>query len=109
MSENLHDTKWEINQRNRRAMMSSLTSLSRFLADSEVNPQPSSLKLYGILSDYRELITESEMIAADLQVLLQQQANLANIQEARRGVNQADSVRRKASQARQKMVYSKMD
>ncbi|KAJ5717163.1 hypothetical protein N7488_002809 [Penicillium malachiteum] len=101
------DTEWEINQQNRRAMMFSLTSLSRFLADSEVNlnPRSSSLKLYGISSDYCELIMESEMIAADLQVLLQQQAHLANIQEARRGVEQADSV----SQARQKMVYSKVD
>ncbi|KAL4935383.1 hypothetical protein BDV06DRAFT_207141 [Aspergillus oleicola] len=88
------DTKWETNQRNRRAMMLSLTSLSRFLADSEISPQPSSLQLYAIVSDYRELIQESDMIAADLQVLLQQQANLANIEQARRGVEQTDSVRR---------------
>lgn len=88
------DTKWEINQQNRRAMMLSLTSLTKFLADSEINAQPSSLELHGILSDYRELILESEMIAADLQVLLQQQANLASIEQARRGIAQTESVRR---------------
>jgi hypothetical protein len=92
------DVKWETNQRNRRAMTLSLTSLAQFLADLEINPQrhqqPSSLQLHALLSDYRELIRESEMIAADLQVLLQQQANLASIAQAKRGVEQTDSVRR---------------
>lgn len=92
------DAKWETNQRNRRAMVLSLNSLSKFLADSEINPSPSSLKIHTIVSDYRELILESDTIAADLQVLLQQQANLASIEEARRGVKQADSVRRSVQQ-----------
>lgn len=74
--------------------MLSLKSLARFLADSEINPQPSSLQLHTILSDYHELILESEMIAADLQVLLQQKANLASIEQAKRAVIQTDSVRR---------------
>jgi len=81
-------------------MMLSLTSLSKFLADSGINPQPSSLQLCTILSDYRELILESEMIAADLQVLLQQRANLANIEQARRGLEQTDSVRRQVNNRR---------
>lgn len=88
------DMKWEMNQQNRRAMMLSLKSLTKFLADPGINPQPSSLELYAILSDYRELIQESEMIAADIQVLLQQQANIASIEQARRGVVQTESVRR---------------
>ena len=75
-------------------MMLSLKSLTKFLADPGINPQPSSLELYAILSDYRELIQESEMIAADIQVLLQQQANIASIEQARRGVVQTESVRR---------------
>lgn len=74
--------------------MLSLKSLTKFLADSGINPRSSSLQLHAILSDYRELILESEMIAADLQVLLQQQANLASIEQARRAVIQTDSVRR---------------
>ncbi|KAK3191737.1 hypothetical protein K4F52_002161 [Lecanicillium sp. MT-2017a] len=87
-------TKWETNQRNRRAMITSLDSLSKFLANSEINPQPSSLQLDALLADYRELIRESEMIAADLQVLLQQQSNLANIDQAKRAAEQTDSVRK---------------
>jgi hypothetical protein len=88
------DTKWDTNQRNRRAMMFSLNSLSKFLGYPEINPKSSSLQLSALLSDYRELIQESEIISADLQALLQQQANLASIQQARRAVEQTDSVRR---------------
>lgn len=75
-------------------MITSLASLSKFLADSEINPQPSSLQLDALVADYRELIRESEMIAADLQALLQQQSNLANIEQAKRATEQTDSVRR---------------
>ncbi|KAA8644069.1 uncharacterized protein ATNIH1004_008267 [Aspergillus tanneri] len=86
--------KWDIIQRNQQAMVSSLNSLSKFLACPEINAGSDALNLSSLLFDYRELIQETNRISADIQMLLQQQANLASIQQARRGLEQTDSVRR---------------
>jgi hypothetical protein len=82
---------WEWNQINRRALISSSTSLTRVL---EMDPSFRTPKLRTLLLDYTALIRETEVIGFDIQGLLQQKANDAAIEETKRGLAQADSVRR---------------
>jgi len=99
---NLNDTHgdgitplhWQLNQRNCRALTSSMNSLARFITYPEINSGAGSLKLRALLSDYAALIEETQVIGFDLQGHLQQQANSAAVEETKNGIAQADSVRR---------------
>jgi hypothetical protein len=82
---------WEWNQINRRALITSKTNLTRVL---EIDPSFRTVKLQTLLLDYAALIGETEVIGSDIQGLLQQKANEASIKETKRGLAQADSVRR---------------
>jgi hypothetical protein len=47
-----------------------------------------------LLADYDALIQEAQVIGLDMQGLLQQTANSAVMEETKRGIAQADAVRR---------------
>jgi hypothetical protein len=85
---------WEWNQSNRRALITSKTNLTRVLENTEIDPSFRTVNLRKILLDYVALIDETEVISSDIQGLLQQKANEASIEETKRGLTQADSVRR---------------
>ena len=51
-------------------------------------------KVQAFLADYETLIQETQILGLDMQGLLQQQANSAAIEETKRGMAQADAVRR---------------
>jgi hypothetical protein len=88
---------WQWNQSNRRALISSMNSLARFVAYPEVDSGFRPLKLRALLPDYAALIEETQIIGSDMQGLLQQQANSSAMEETKRGIAQADSVRRKVT------------
>ncbi|KAH0539016.1 hypothetical protein FGG08_004410 [Glutinoglossum americanum] len=87
---------WQWNQSNRRALISSMNSLARFVAYPEIDTGVRPLKLRSLLPDYAALIKEAEVTGLDFQGLLQQRANSAAMEETKRGIAQADSVRRLA-------------
>jgi hypothetical protein len=73
-----------------------MNSLDRFVAFPEINSSARPLKLRELLPDYAALIEETQIIGFDVQGLLQQ-ANSATIEETKRGIAQADSVRRQVT------------
>jgi ribosomal protein L29 len=85
---------WEWNQSNRRDLISSMNSLQRFVTFPEIDSGIRPLRLQQLLPDYAVLIEETQVIGSDLQGILQQQANSAVMDETKRGIAQADSVRR---------------
>jgi hypothetical protein len=94
-STSFHDTGvWEYNRINRCAILVSLKSLQRFLSFPEVDTGARQLRLRSLLPEYQALLEEIEIIGADIQGMLQNQAHNASMEEAKRGVAQADSVRR---------------
>lgn len=85
---------WKRNTYNCQALTSSMNSLHGFLAYPEIDPGDRPLRLRGLLQDYKTLIEESQAILLDLQGNLQQDANLAAIEETKKGIAQGDSMRR---------------
>jgi hypothetical protein len=68
-------------------------NLSRFVGNKKLR-RDRAPKIQALLADYDALIKETQVIGADMQGLLQQQANSAAIEETKGGIAQADAVRR---------------
>jgi hypothetical protein len=77
----------------RRDLIFSRDNLSRFVGNKKLR-RGRAPKIQALLADYDALIKETQVIGADMQGLLQQQANSAAIEETKRGIAQADAVRR---------------
>jgi hypothetical protein len=84
---------WGLNQELRRNLMFSRDNLSRFVGN-ETLTRGRTPKVQAFLADYEALIQETQVLGLDMQGLLQQQANSAAIEETKRGIAQADAVRR---------------
>ena len=78
------------------ALIASLDSLLRFLQDYNTTTGKRPLKLEALIPDYAALIEETRRIEVYIQSVMQQKANEAVINETKRGIAQADSVRRQA-------------
>lgn len=85
---------WEQNQENRRALISSRNSLSRFVQHFEKTHGIQLQRFEALLVDYEALVLETQVIGPNLQGLLQQQANSAIMEETKRGLIQGDAIRR---------------
>ncbi|MCJ1262323.1 hypothetical protein MMC22_002193 [Lobaria immixta] len=88
--------RWHWNQANRRALITSMRNLDKFSNDPAFNNASKPSKLLPLLEDYAALIKETEVIGLDMQGHLQQIISTQTIEETKRGLQQADSVRRKA-------------
>lgn len=88
--------RWHWNQANRRALITSMRNLTKFSNDPAFNDATKPSKLLPLLEDYSALIKETEVIGLDMQGHLQQIIGTQTIEETKRGLQQADSVRRKA-------------
>ncbi|MCJ1427623.1 hypothetical protein MMC29_005526 [Sticta canariensis] len=88
--------RWHWNQANRRALITSMRNLTKFSNDPAFNDATKPSKLLPLLEDYTALIKETEVIGLDMQGHLQQIIGTQTIEETKRGLQQADSVRRKA-------------
>lgn len=87
--------RWHWNQANRRALITSMRNLTKFSNDPVFNDPAKPSKLLPLLGDYAALIKETEVIGLDMQGHLQQIISIQTIEETKRGLQQADSVRRK--------------
>lgn len=88
--------RWHWNQANRRALITSMRNLAKFSNDPAFNDAATPSKLLPLLEDYAALIKETEVIGLDMQGHLQQIISTQTIEETKRGLQQADSVRRQA-------------
>jgi hypothetical protein len=98
LDSNWHDNKisslhWGWNQQARRDLMFSRDNLSRFVGNEKLT-RGRTPKVQAFIADYEAPIQETEVLGLDMQGLLQQQANSAAIEETKRGIAQADAVRR---------------
>jgi hypothetical protein len=81
------------NQKTRRDLIFSRDNLSRFVGNEQLR-RGRPPKVQTLLADYDALIQEAQVIGLDMQGLLQQTANSAVMEETKRGIAQADAVRR---------------
>ena len=87
-----HD--WKVNQEIYRSLMTTVDGLTNFVEYFEWELRFTKSNYQSILRDYATLIENHRISGLDMQSLLQQEANSAAIKETKRGITQADSVRR---------------
>jgi hypothetical protein len=85
---------WEENQSNLRNLLRSRHALSRYISANYSGFEGSRPLLASTLKDYDYLIDETRENAAQLQGLLQNYTSLQAIKESRKGLEQADVVRK---------------
>ena len=85
---------WHATQINHKRLVDSMSSIKTFIARLDTSEQLNFTKWQILLDDYATLIKETEVIGSVMQGRLQQSANLQTVEDTRRGLRQADSVRR---------------
>lgn len=85
---------WKFNQEIYRSLITSLDGLTNFVEYFEWELRLTKSEYQSLLRDYATLIENYRISGLDMQSLLQQEANSATIEETKRGITQADSVRR---------------
>lgn len=85
---------WHRSQISHKRLIDSVSSITKFIADPTIREQASFTRWQTLLDDYATLIKETEIIGFITQGRLQQSANVQAIEETKRGLLQADSVRR---------------
>ena len=85
---------WHSNQINYQRLIDSTSSITKFIADPKTGKQPNFTKWQTLLDDYATIIKETEVIGSVLQGRLQQSTSFQVMEETKRGLRVANSVRR---------------